>query len=292
MSAMSQDDYLPLVQRALAEDLGDKGDITSNAVFSDEESRARLYSKDRGILAGAEVFCAAYKHIDPRVAVEFSFQDGESIRPGDAVAEISGSVVSILSGERVAINFLSFLSGIATATRKFVDAAAAAGNAVILDTRKTLPGYRALSKYAVRAGGGRNHRQGLYDMVLLKDNHIDFAGSISRAVERIRLKYGNTYKIEVECRTLDEVKEALASAVDVIMLDNMAEEDVRSACLYRDGPGYGHNEFVNVEFEASGNMNIETVATMSKAGVDYISVGSLTHSVTSFDYSLKTDEKK
>ena len=210
MGAMSPDDYLPLVQLALREDLGGRGDITTDAVFSGEIAGAVLVSKDSGILAGAEIFIAVYGELDRAVSVTFQKKDGEVLQPGDTVAVVNGPVASILSGERVAINFLSFLSGIASGTKRFVDAAAAGGRAVVLDTRKTLPGYRMLSKYAVRTGGGRNHRTGLYDMVLIKDNHIDFSGSITRAVERVRSKWGREYRIEVECRTLEEVREALA----------------------------------------------------------------------------------
>ncbi len=289
MGAMNPDDYQPLVKLALREDLGDRGDVTSNAIFSNETSRAVLVSKDTGVLAGAEVFSAVYREVDPTVAVEFKLKDGDYVKPGDTVAVVNGPVVSILTGERTAINFISFLSGIATATKRFVESAAASGKAVILDTRKTLPGFRNLSKYAVRAGGGRNHRIGLYDMVLIKDNHIDFSGSITRAVEQVRSKWGNEFRIEVECRTLDEVKEALVCHVDVIMLDNMKAEEVRTAVTMRSGIGYGHSEDAGVEFETSGNMNIETTGIMSHAGVDYISVGSLTHSVKSFDFSLKTE---
>ena len=215
MGPMSPDDYLPLVQLALREDLGDRGDITTGAIFAGEISRATLLSKDSGVLAGAEVFRAVFEEVDGELSTKFNYSDGDYLKPGDTVASLNGRVASILTGERVAINFLSFLSGIATSARRFVDAATAGGRAVILDTRKTLPGYRNLSKYAVRAGGARNHRNGLYDMVLIKDNHIDFAGSITRAVERVRSKWADEFKIEVECRTLDDVREALACGVEM-----------------------------------------------------------------------------
>lgn len=286
---MSQDDYLPLVQLALQEDLGKKGDITTDALFSHEESQAVLISKENGVAAGAEVFCAVYRELDEHVKVDFAVQDGDSVAPGEKIAEVAGPVASILTGERTAINFFSFLSGIATATRRFVEAAKLEGKAVILDTRKTLPGYRALSKYAVRCGGGSNHRQGLYDMVLIKDNHIDYAGSITKAVKAIRRKLHEEYSIEVECRTIEEVKEALACNVDIVMLDNMDEEQVKEAVMVRNGPGFGHHEFVDIALEASGNMDIERVGIMSRAGVNYISVGSLTHSVKGIDFSLKTE---
>ena len=280
---MSPDDYLPLVKLALREDLGARGDVTTGAVFAGETSRAVLFSKDSGVLAGAEVFCAVFAELDNDLSVDFHFSDGDSLDPGDAVASLSGRVASILTGERVAINFLSFLSGIATSARRFADAAAAGGPGVILDTRKTLPGYRNLSKYAVRTGGASNHRNGLYDMVLIKDNHIDFAGSITRAVELVRSRWADEFKIEVECRTLDDVREALACNVDMIMLDNMSEQLVREAVSLK-SPASD-----SAGFEASGNVTLQTAGILSGTGVDFISVGSLTHSVKGFDFSLKTD---
>ncbi len=284
---MIPDDYLPLVHLALREDIGDRGDVTTGAVFAGENSQATLLSKDKGILAGAEVFRAVFAELDSELSVQFHYADSDHLKPGDTVASLTGRVASILTGERVAINFLSFLSGIATSARRFVDAAASGGRAVILDTRKTLPGYRNLSKYAVKAGGASNHRNGLYDMVLIKDNHIDFAGSITQAVERVRSKWADEFKIEVECRTLADVKEALACGCDIIMLDNMEESHVREAVsLKAEAPG---EPVTGVEFEASGNVTLETAGGLSKAGVDYISVGSLTHSVKGFDFSLKTD---
>jgi nicotinate-nucleotide pyrophosphorylase (carboxylating) len=282
MCPMSPDDYLPLVQLALREDLGDRGDITTNAIFAGEISRATLVSKDSGVLAGADVFRAVFAEVDSELSAEFHYSDGDHLKPGDTVAFLNGRVASILTGERVALNFLSFLSGIATSARRFADAAAAGGRAIILDTRKTLPGYRTLSKYAVRAGGAQNHRNGLYDMVLIKDNHIDFAGSITRAVERVRSKWAEEFRIEVECRTLEDISEALACGVDMVMLDNMDEQLVREAVSQKMGAS-------GVDFEASGNVTLETAGAFSKAGVDFISVGSLTHSVKGFDFSLKTE---
>jgi len=282
MWRMIPDDYLPLVQLALREDLGNRGDVTTGAVFADEISQATLVSKDTGVLAGSEVFRAVFREIDNELSIDFKHADGDELKPGDTVAIVDGKIVSILTGERVAINFLSFLSGIATSARRFSEAAAAGGRAIILDTRKTLPGYRNLSKYAVRTGGASNHRNGLYDMVLIKDNHIDFAGSITRAVERVRSKWGNEFRIEVECRTLDDVREALACGVEVIMLDNMDAQLVRDAVALKSGTAA-------VEFEASGNVTLERAGVLSGTGVDFISVGSLTHSVKGFDFSLKTD---
>ncbi|MGA2377690.1 MAG: carboxylating nicotinate-nucleotide diphosphorylase [Spirochaetia bacterium] len=275
---MREGDYLPLLQIALREDLGDSGDVTSQAVAPDGERAATLWSKDTGVLAGEEVFAAVFRAIDPDVRVRFALHDGAFLEKGQRVAEVSGRAVSLLSGERTSLNFISFLSGIATATRSLVMQARATGNAVILDTRKTLPGWRALSKYAVTVGGGRNHRQGLYDMVLIKDNHIDSAGSIAEAVRRVRARWGTRFVVEVECRSAAEVSDALAAGVDIIMLDNMEAEEIRREVQRIAG---------RAKVEASGTMTPERIPAVSAAGVDFISVGAITHSVRSFDFSLK-----
>jgi nicotinate-nucleotide pyrophosphorylase (carboxylating) len=221
-----------------------------------------------------------------------SFQDGDEIHPGDAICEITGKAVSLLSAERVALNFLSFLSGVATATRRYVELAEKHGKAKILDTRKTVPGYRELSKYAVRAGGGENHRMGLYDMILIKDNHIDLAGSIPRAIEAVRRRWNNRYRIEVECRTLGEVEEALDAEADIIMLDNMALPDMLAAVALtrarlESGPHARTGLDRTVKLEASGNVTLDTVGDISAAGVDFISVGAITHSAKALDFSLR-----
>jgi nicotinate-nucleotide pyrophosphorylase (carboxylating) len=288
-----EDAFDTLLELALREDLGlglgASGDVTSGAIFSAERATARLYSKDTGILAGSEFAARVYAKVDPSVRVRFAKEEGAALSQGELVAEVEGPVKSILEGERVMINFLAFLSGIATLTRGFVavceeaNAAKAPGvpRTAILDTRKTLPGYRALSKYAVRVGGGSNHRQGLYDMVLIKDNHIDAAGGIPQAVERARARWGNRFRIEVETRSLDEVSQALDSGVDVIMLDNMDMDTCAQALALRRG---------GVKFEASGNFTLERVAQYARLGVDYISVGSnLTLSVRVFDFSLRME---
>jgi nicotinate-nucleotide pyrophosphorylase (carboxylating) len=266
-----------LLNMALAEDLGDAGDVTSDAIFGNEQAEAVLVSKDEGILAGIDFFCAVYQRIDPEVAVKPLAADGRRLSRGDRVAEVSGKTRSILAGERTAINFIAFLSGIATGTDLFVTQAKKYGKTVILDTRKTLPGYRGMSKYAVTQGGGANHRMGLYDMVLIKDNHIDAAGSLSRAVERVRAKWGSRFRIEVECRSLEEVKEALDAKVDIIMLDNMDSETAGKAVRL------GKN---SLKFESSGDMTLEKIAEYGPIGIDYISVGKLTHSVKAFNFSL------
>ncbi len=187
---MRESDYLPLLQLALSEDLGELGDVTSQAVVPDAERSATLWSKDEGVLAGEEVFTAVFRAVDSGTRVEFALHDGAGLKNGQRVAEVRGKALAILSAERTGLNFISFLSGIATATRSLVESARASGRAVILDTRKTLPGWRALSKYAVTVGGGRNHRQGLYDMVLIKDNHVDSAGSVEEAVRLVRREMG------------------------------------------------------------------------------------------------------
>jgi nicotinate-nucleotide pyrophosphorylase (carboxylating) len=273
-----ESDWLPLIDLALREDLAEEGDVTSRAIFRDEQRTAALWSKDTGVLAGEEVFAAVFRRLDPAVQVTFHLHDGARLSKGDRVAEVSGPVRSILSAERTAINFIAFMSGIATAARRLSDLAAGSGHAVILDTRKTLPGWRALSKYAVATGGGTNHRIGLFDMVLVKDNHIDAAGSITEAVARVRRAWGRRFKVEVECRTTAEVEEALAAGADILMLDNMDTATMREAVRRASG---------RASIEASGNMSAEGIPEVSATGVDSISVGSLTHSVRSFDFSLK-----
>jgi len=273
-------DYMPLVELALQEDLGDAGDVTSQAVVPDDERSAILWSKDTGILAGEEVFTAVFRAVDPAVGVRFDAHDGAVLAKGMRVAEVRGKALSLLSAERTAINFIAFLSGIATATRQLVDLARESGRAVILDTRKTLPGWRALSKYAVTVGGGKNHRQGLYDMVLIKDNHVDTAGSVGQAMARVRARWGDRFPVEVECRTTAEVQDALAAGATMILLDNMTPAQMREEVRRIDG---------RATVEASGNMSRETIPAASASGVDFISVGALTHSVRSVDFSLKTE---
>jgi nicotinate-nucleotide pyrophosphorylase (carboxylating) len=273
--AMLSDDYLPLVLRALDEDLHDAGDVTSKAIFDTQGATMRLMSKDTGVLAGAAVFETVFHLVDAETIVEFRKRDGEKLEPGDYVAKVSGKTLSLLTAERTAINFLGLLSGIASQARRFVDAAD--GRIRILDTRKTIPGYRDLAKYAVQIGGAQNHRRGLYDMVLIKDNHIDEAGSITRAVSRVRDAWEKEFRIEVECRTFEEVSEALACEVDIIMLDNMDDELMRSCTRLGNG---------KVEFEASGNMTLDRIPSVATTGVDSVSVGAITHSVRNFDFSF------
>ncbi len=266
-----------LIELALAEDLAQIGDVTSQAIFSDETDTFYLYAKDTGILCGRQIWLDVFNAVDPSVEVDFPVQDGEAIAYGDLVAKCTGRVLSILTAERTGINFLSQLSGIATKAHQYA-VQAAGSRTVILDTRKTLPGYRELAKYAVVCGGALNHRQGLFDMVMIKDNHADAAGGITAAVGKIRDRWGDRFAIEVETRDLAEVEEALACGVDRIMLDNMDNELMAEAVRVIDG---------RAETEASGNMSLERIEGAAATGVDFISVGEITHSVKAFDFSLR-----
>jgi len=265
-----------LLKMAFLEDLDHLGDITSDAIFEGEEDSYWLVARQDGVLCGADYFTRAFHHIDRESVVKFFFVDGDGLKNGERVAEIKGPIRTLLRAERVALNFIAHLSGIATETRRYVNAVS--GNTRILDTRKTLPGWRKMQKYAVRCGGGTNHRMGLYDMVMIKDNHIDGVGGIKRAVDQVRGKWKDRFKVEVETRNLREVQEALDAGVDVIMLDNMDTGTMARAVEMING---------RAETEASGNMNLERISEVSQTGVDYISVGALTHSVTVFDFSIR-----
>ncbi|HPR18902.1 MAG TPA: carboxylating nicotinate-nucleotide diphosphorylase, partial [Candidatus Cloacimonadota bacterium] len=249
-----------LLKLAFEEDFALAGDITGEAIFTDETDEFVLIAKADGVLCGCNEFAEVFREIDKNVNLKFHFADGDKIIKGDVIVTVSGQVAAILKAERTALNFIGHLSGIATKTAEFV---AAAGKSIILDTRKTLPGWRKLQKYAVRCGGGQNHRMGLFDMVMIKDNHIDAAGSIGKAVEIIRSKWGNKFKIEVETRNLAEVQEALTCQIDRIMLDNMDTETMRQAVELIGG---------KTETEASGNMTVERLPEVADTGVDFISV--------------------
>jgi len=263
-----------VIRRALAEDLPD---ITSEAIFdAGERGRARFLMKAGGILAGLPFAEATFQAIDPTSSFEAKAKDGDEVEAGDVVAEVEASVIALLSGERTALNLLQRASGIATATRQYVDAVAGT-RAKIYDTRKTAPGLRALDKYAVLCGGGENHRIGLFDMFLIKNNHIDRAGSIANAVERIRRR-GMPQKIMVEVRDMRELDEALALKPDFILLDNMTPDELRRAVERTAGA---------VPLEASGGVTLESVRAIAESGVDRISVGALTHSVKALDISMR-----
>jgi len=276
MNPTMKEDLDRLIQEALNEDIG-SGDITTNALIPDAlESSATMVAKADGIVAGMEVAEAVFHSLSPQVVWNPLVQDGDSIVKGTLLVELSGPFRALLSGERLALNFLQRMSGIATLTSLFVAQTAVYGTK-ILDTRKTVPGLRLLDKYAVKAGGGENHRIGLYDMVLIKDNHIKVAGGIRNAVEQIRSQVPANIQIEVETTTMEEVLEALAMRVDIIMLDNMTNAQMK-ACV----------ETINhrAKVEASGNMNLERVKEVAATGVDFISIGALTHSVTALDISM------
>lgn len=266
-----------LIQAALTEDLG-SGDITSEATIpSDATATAEFRAKQDLVLAGIALAQQVFSHLDQKIRLETFAKDGNRISAGTVIACATGKTRALLAGERVALNLLQHLSGIATLTSAYMDRLAGT-RAMILDTRKTLPGLRSLQKYAVSVGGGKNHRMGLYDMVLIKDNHITAAGGISRAVGRVREKLQDRFKVEVETKNLAEVREALAAKVDVIMLDNMSLEAMREAVQEIGG---------RTLVEASGNVTLETVRTIAETGVDFISAGSLTHSAPAADISMK-----
>ena len=267
---------LALIRRALAED-APRGDVTSEATIPPRAvCRARLVAKQELVLAGIDLFAAVFHTVNKNIQIVKRYRDGAVIPKGAVIAELSGNTRAILKGERVALNFLQRLSGVATLTKSFVNAVEGSG-CVILDTRKTTPGLRDLKKYAVRCGGGRNHRRDLSEMVLLKENHIAAAGGIAEAVARARAKAGRKMMVEVETTNFSEVREAIASGADRIMLDNMTPAQAKKAVgvIAR-----------RAQTEASGNMNLKTVRAYAKARVDYISVGSLTHSAPAADVSL------
>jgi len=265
-----------IIRTALAEDIG-PGDLTTSAILrGDERGEARLLAKSDLVLAGIDVLAETFRALDPEAALRDALADGSEARRGQTLAVVSGSLAALLTAERTALNFLQRMSGIATLTRRFVDAVRGTG-ARILDTRKTAPGLRLLDKYAVRAGGGTNHRFALYDAVLIKENHIAAAGGIGPAVQRVRKQAPQAARVEVEVRNLAELEEALAAGADMVMLDNMEPEAMREAVRRVDR---------RIPLEASGNVSLENVRAVAETGVDFISVGALTHSVRAADVSL------
>lgn len=266
-----------VIEQALEEDIH-LGDVTTEATIpASLRYSGVVVAKASGVVAGLEVARAVFHQVDPAVVFTPLVQDGDPVSPGTRVVEISGPARGLLMGERVALNFLQRMSGIASLTRQYVRAVAGT-KAIILDTRKTVPGLRLLDKYAVYFGGGHNHRIGLYDMALIKDNHIAAAGGLAQAVERVRARWGDKLPVEVEVQSMTQLQEALTLDVDQIMLDNMGLDEMRAAV-----------ELVNgrVPLEASGNVSLETVAAIAATGVDYISVGKLTHSVEALDLSFR-----
>ncbi len=266
-----------LIKTALSEDINYIDSTTDLLIPENSYSSAYFMSKADGILCGVEIAAKVFTMLDPEIDVKFLVNEGSEISRGQKIATLDGKTRPMLKAERTALNILQHMSGIATYTRKCVDAVVGT-KASIADTRKTLPGLRPIQKYAVTVGGGRNHRYNLTDAAMLKDNHIDAYGSITGAVNALRQKAGHMLQIEAEARTLDDVKEALNCGVNVIMLDNMSLDDMKAAC-----------ELVNgkAKTEASGNVTLENIRAVAETGVDIISLGALTHSVTAFDISMK-----
>ena len=266
-----------IIEKALSEDIG-PGDVTSAATIPvGSTSTAEMLAKQDFVLAGLDVSLEVFHALDAAVQFTRFAQDGDRIKPGKVIARLSGSTRVLLAGERVALNLLQHMSGIATLTSKYVEQVKGF-KAQVLDTRKTLPGLRQLEKYAVRMGGGVNHRFGLYDGVLIKDNHIKAAGGITNAIKSARKQARNLFKIEVETKSLDDVREALAAKADIIMLDNMSLDMMREAVkLIND----------RAPVEASGNVTLETIRAVAETGVDFISSGTLTHSAPAVDISMK-----
>ncbi len=264
------------ITRALSEDIG-SGDATSESTIPpDATMHGNIIAKQRGVIAGLDVAIAVCAHVDPAIVCTPVVAESSVVTPGTVVAKFVGPARSLLTAERTILNFMGRMSGVATLTHQFVQAVSGT-RAIILDTRKTAPGLRMLDKLAVARGGGQNHRIGLYDMILIKDNHIDFAGSITEAVNRARSAHRGL-EIEVEARTIADVEEALALKVERILLDNMTLETMRQAVMLNAG---------RAKLEASGNVTLETVRNIAETGVDYISSGALTHSAPVFDMSLK-----
>jgi len=265
-----------LIRRALEEDIGYRDLTTDSIIGPDHESRGVILVKQQGVIAGMEVARRTFGLLDPRLRFEVLVEDGKAVEPRTVIASIEGPTRAILQGERVALNFLQRMSGIATHARRLCELISGY-KARVVDTRKTTPGLRALEKYAVRVGGGSNHRFGLYDGVIIKDNHIVAAGGIRKAVEAVRGKVPHTVRIEVEVQDLEMLAEALDAGADVIMLDNMDLETMKKAVELVGG---------RVPLEASGGVNEQNIRQVAATGVDYISVGALTHSVRALDISL------
>ena len=276
-------DIQDIITNAFAEDLGDGDHTTLSTVPENAKGKARLLVKDNGIIAGLELAEQIFHHLDPDLKLEFFNKDGDEVKVGDIAFTVEGSSRSILMTERLVLNFMQRMSGIATQTKSIVSKIDGLSTKV-LDTRKTTPGMRVIEKWAVAIGGGNNHRFGLYDMVMIKDNHVDYAGGITNAVTRTKeylKKHNKDIKIEVEVRNFDELNEAIAvGGVDRIMLDNFTPTDVIKGLKIIDG---------QCETEASGGITMDTIRSYAETGVDYISVGALTHSFKSLDLSLKAD---
>ena len=274
------EDVQNFLRNALEEDNG-PGDITTLAtISSDKTGLAKVIVKETGILSGSQVFMEVFNLLNDQIRIRCWAKDGQLIPKGTTIFTLQGPLTSILTGERTALNMLGIMSGIATVTSHHVKAVSHT-KAKITDTRKTTPLLRRFEKYAVRTGGGTNHRMGLYDMIIIKDNHIDSCGGIEHAVNTVRKQFGHTYMVIVETRDLDEVREAVQAGADRIMLDNMNYETMREAVMIIGG---------RADTEASGGVNLQTVALVAETGVDYISIGALTHSYKCLDFSLLIED--
>ena len=266
-----------LIKKAITEDIN-YIDVSSAYLFGDDDrTEAYFVSKADGVLCGIEVALRVFSLLDNTLEYKLYKHDGDEIKTGDLIAEFSGKTLKLLEGERTALNLLQHMSGVASMTNAAVKAIEGT-DSTIADTRKTLPGLRAIQKYAVTCGGGHNHRYNLSDAAMLKDNHIDAGGGITKTVKALRAKIGHTVKIEVETRTLDEVREAVEAGADIIMLDNMSLETMQEAVRIIDGKALT---------EASGNVTLENIKTVAEAGVNIISMGAITHSVKAFDISMR-----
>ncbi len=266
-----------IIKRAITEDINYVDATTDYLIDENAKTTAYFVSKDEGVLCGIEIAMRVFELLDDKVEFTLHKKDGDTVLKGDLIAEMSGNTAALLKGERTALNLLQHMSGIATATNRCVKLCEGT-NASVAETRKTLPGLRALQKYAVTVGGGKNHRYNLSDAAMLKDNHIDAYGSIKNAVKAFRSKTGHMIKIEVEVRDFDELNEAIEAGADVIMLDNMNCEQMTKAVKIISG---------RAKTEASGNITLANIAEVARTGVDVISLGALTHSVKAFDISMK-----
>ncbi|HNM46597.1 MAG TPA: carboxylating nicotinate-nucleotide diphosphorylase [Candidatus Sumerlaeota bacterium] len=269
------DSLITRIRGALIEDLGEAGDVTTNAIFDEHATAsAHVVAKEPGVLCGVRVFAAVFEQL-PNVTINFRREDGERVSNGDVVIELEGSIRSLLAGERTALNFLQRMSGIATQTARFVEAAR--GRLQVCDTRKTTPLWRDLEKHAVACGGGTNHRMGLYDMIMLKDTHADGAGGIANALRLVNERKGSL-AVAAEARTLDEVRAVLEAGADLIMLDNMDDATMREAVRLIDK---------RIPTEITGGVTVERIALLADIGIDRVSVGALTHSVRALDFSMR-----
>ncbi|MBE6812906.1 MAG: carboxylating nicotinate-nucleotide diphosphorylase [Ruminococcaceae bacterium] len=269
-----------IIRNAIKEDINYMDVSTVFVIPETQTGTARFIAKADGVVCGLAIAMRVFQLLDDTFTYEVFFKDGDEVKKGDLIATFSGKTACLLQGERTALNLLQHLSGIATATNACVKAVKGT-KASIAETRKTLPGLRALQKYAVTCGGGRNHRYNLSDAAMLKDNHIDAGGGIANTVAILRQKLGHTVKIEVETRDMDEVAQAVDAGADIIMLDNMSCEQMKEACLFIDG---------RAVTEASGNVTLENIRKVAETGVDIISLGALTHSVKAFDISMRIDK--